>query len=279
MIIEIIKAIWSFLVIITMLVIGFSLVFYQFNRKRKFTTYLLITFNLIYSNSDPSDFSPSQLVYFVIVTVLLAVILLNMLIAIMTDTYDRVQGTSVLAEGKEKISLIFEATMVMRTIGKCFTRKKNVEKKIAVKTNKVLRRLNFDEILDEQDNFEDKDLRDSTKGYLFYVHKVEKDYEFITNFYEWSSKLSSDGRKAEAESLLLLDDEVSEITVLKMHCKELRGVVDEQASKLQEVENFVKASFEELDKKLMDKLQDVMNAVQEAPGSLNEEEEEVIKLL
>ena len=257
--------------ILVMLVFGFSLLFYQFNRRRKFTTYLLITFNLIYSNSDPSDFSASQLVFFVIITVLLAVILLNMLIAIMSDTYERVQGTSVLAEGKEKVSLIFEATIIMRAIGKLCKRRKTIEKKFAVGTNRVLRRLNLDEMLEEEVDYDGKDDRDSNKGYLFYVHKVEKDHDYITNFYEWNSRLKGDNTRIEGESLMLLDDEVSELTVLKMHCKELRMVVDEQANKLKEIENSVKHNFEELEKKLMEKVQEIMDAVQSAPPVLNEE--------
>lgn len=253
--------------IIAMLVFGFTLVFYQFNRKKKFTTYLLITFNLIYSNSDPSDFSPSQLVYFVIVTILLAVILLNMLIAIMTDTYEKVQGTSILAEGREKVSLIFEATVVMRTIGKFCQSRKKIEKKIAVNTNKVLKRLNLDEMLEEEVDFDARDDRESNKGYLFYVHKVERDYDYITNFYEWNTKLKDDDRKVEGETLMLLDGEVSELTVLKMQCKDLRAAVDDQALKLKEIQDSVHHNFEELEKRLQEKMQEILWRIQEAPSS------------
>lgn len=117
MLVEIIKDLRSFFVVVVFLMLGFNLIFYQYAPEEyTFGDQLLITYVIMYSQFDTSNFTPEQTFFFVIITVLLSVILLNMIIAVMTDTFDRVQQRRSLFGSKEKLTLILESTLMKRTL-------------------------------------------------------------------------------------------------------------------------------------------------------------------
>lgn len=129
MIAEIAKDMRSFLLIVLFTIIGFSLIFYQFaSSTDDFGQFMLEQYLYLYGNQpDTNDFDTSQIIFFIIITLFLALILTNMLIALMSDTYNRVDGSSMMADNLEKISLILEYATLKRQVLKflriCFKRR------------------------------------------------------------------------------------------------------------------------------------------------------------
>ncbi len=130
-IIEIVKDIRSFLAILTFIIMGSSLIFFQFDDES--TSYgdrLLFVYALVYASFDTTGFSLSQIIYLIIVTVMLSVVLLNLLIAIMTATYERVEVMNDLTDGLERVYMILETVIVKRAFGKitgCCRRRKPLQ--------------------------------------------------------------------------------------------------------------------------------------------------------
>ena len=88
-ILEIIKEMRSFLIILALALIGFSLVFFQFNRSLRYYDHLLNMYNLIYGNFSTDSLSLSEVSLLVVIT-FLVYILSNLLIAIMGGTFGKV---------------------------------------------------------------------------------------------------------------------------------------------------------------------------------------------
>lgn len=255
----------SFILILIFLVFGFALIFNQFDRTQTFGDHLLDIYIMIYANSDPTEFTPAQVAYYVIFTAILAIILLNMLIAIMTDTYDKVLEKSILAEGREKVSLILEATVLMRSLKKMCKKRQRMKKQLKNKTKQARKKLRrSSEIMDGELEPENED-KVSNKGYLFYVRKVEKDFDYISNFYElgWDFKK---GRKIGAitNNALTNERDLSEFAILRAQNNEIRMMLETKEARLNEMEKLVKTNFDELEKRLkvrMDEIQQLWRII------------------
>ena len=93
---------------------GFSLIFFQFSEgDEQLGDYLLMTHNYLYGDfPDLTEFTPMQIAFFIVIATFLTLILMNMLIALMGDTYARVQQSSLVADNLEKISLIREFALL-----------------------------------------------------------------------------------------------------------------------------------------------------------------------
>lgn len=114
-----------------MTVFGFSLVFIQFDIDGatigSWSRYLMVVYGLTYSdfNADAVELQGGQLVFIVILTILLSLILFNMLVAIMGESFEKVQENAVVSESKERIVLIKQALAVKRLVEKtCCSRRK-----------------------------------------------------------------------------------------------------------------------------------------------------------
>lgn len=105
----------GFIIIITMIILGFSLIFYEFERDEgNYQSYLLSTYGLLYGNYDTDNLDLSATLVLVFILFLLSVVLLNLLIAIMGDSYDKVQERRILTDSKERIEMILESTLLVR---------------------------------------------------------------------------------------------------------------------------------------------------------------------
>ena len=161
------KEIRSFLAVLSFIVIGSSLIFFQFDDES--TTYadrLLFVYGLIYASFDTTGFSLSQIIYLIVVTVLLSVILLNLLIALMTDTYQRIEDSAALTDGIERVYMILE-TVVMK---RAYSRTVNLFRGKRQRP--------------------DKHKENSFKGYLFSVEKVTSTVEKDTNG-DWDGRVNA----------------------------------------------------------------------------------------
>ena len=113
-IIEIIRDMWGFILILAVIIIGFSLIFFEFDREPGYPEQLLQAYNMLFSNFETEDLNLSQILLFLTIAFLLSVILLNLLIAIMGDTFDKVQEKRVLIDSRERLELVIEAICILR---------------------------------------------------------------------------------------------------------------------------------------------------------------------
>mmetsp|Transcript_27211 Transcript_27211/g.5021 ORF Transcript_27211/g.5021 Transcript_27211/m.5021 type:complete len:92 (-) Transcript_27211:1100-1375(-) len=91
MINEIIIDMFSFMLILTMITFSLGLVFFiAFKGQKSFFESLTHTYRLDYGDFDPDYSTPLQWFIFLLGTITGPLVLLNLLIAIMGDTYDRV---------------------------------------------------------------------------------------------------------------------------------------------------------------------------------------------
>lgn len=101
---------------------GFTIVFMQFDidgtETSGFGNYLQITYRLTFSDFSISEFVAGQYAFMVVVTIILTLILFNMLVAIMTDSFEKVQETAVISESQELLRLITQAVAVKRLLRK-----------------------------------------------------------------------------------------------------------------------------------------------------------------
>ena len=126
MLVEIILDLRSFFLVVIILLIGFNLIFYRLSEddNSTFGNELLNTYIMLYSQYDYLGYDAPQVFFFVVVTVVLSMILFNMLIAVMNDTFNRVQSRRKVAECKEKIKLVFESVVIKRTYRRMLCSKK-----------------------------------------------------------------------------------------------------------------------------------------------------------
>ena len=109
---------WAFLIIMFSITIGFSLIFLEFGREENGTylNYLYGTYQVWYGNYDDSEYSPSQKIITAMILFLLSVVLLNMLIAIMGDTYGKVQEAQIFTDSSTRLNMCLEAMSYLRIL-------------------------------------------------------------------------------------------------------------------------------------------------------------------
>ena len=118
------KDMFGFIIIITFIVIGFALIFLEFQREDVYGRQLYSTYQVLYGNVADDSFNVSQKLFAALILFLLNVVLLNLLISIMGDTYDKVQERRVLTDSTTRLEMILESVVYMRT----FQRKEDEKK-------------------------------------------------------------------------------------------------------------------------------------------------------
>ena len=174
----------SFFFILCMVVFGFTFMFLQYEPPANLTTFgteLYMVYNCIYANGPPNPFAPPQEIYFAVFTIFVSIVMLNLLIAIMNETYARVQDTSTYFEGKTKVNLIIEAITAKR-FGLKFMKRLRI---ILREFNSALcTRRSRDKVLGDSQVAKalDKDTSKKQYGFLFYAKCITKDeYTEIMN--------------------------------------------------------------------------------------------------
>ena len=114
MIKEVSKDMMSFLVILMMATVAMSLLnVIAGEEELSFTKALLRSYKLDYASFDVEIHDTQSFVVFIIGSFLCPLIMLNLLIAIMSDTYDRVQDGMAIADTKEIAEMLLEIEEVM----------------------------------------------------------------------------------------------------------------------------------------------------------------------
>ncbi len=116
----------GFIVIIALIITGFSLIFLVFDRKAEYGFYLYEAYNVLYGPvSDDSSFGFSEKLLASGVLFFLNVVLLNLLISIMGDSYDRVLEKRDRTDALTRLEMIQEGVTYM----KLFKKKRGSNKK------------------------------------------------------------------------------------------------------------------------------------------------------
>jgi len=104
----------SFIIIIALIIIGFSFIFLVFNRGRLYGFYLYGACGSLYGPVDDGDSSPSEQFFIALITFLLNVILLNLLISIVGDSYAQVLEKRIKTDALTRLDMISEASTFLR---------------------------------------------------------------------------------------------------------------------------------------------------------------------
>ena len=108
----------GFVVILVTIMIGFSLIFYTFNRDVSYSDHLYDTYKLLYGDIEDSNFSVSEKIMLSVIMVLLSVILLNLLISIMGDSFDKIQERRTMTDSQTRLDMIMEANILRRKLNR-----------------------------------------------------------------------------------------------------------------------------------------------------------------
>ncbi|CDW81552.1 wd-40 repeat protein [Stylonychia lemnae] len=138
MIIEIIRDMASFTIILIYWIVGFSLMFYLFTFERDydyeesfdiynsvliFVNSLQFTYKLSFGDFDTTEFSSQQWILFIISSFFIPLVLFNLIIAVMGDTYDRVQTLATSVDLKEQAKLVMEVEGLLNLKNKTYVSK------------------------------------------------------------------------------------------------------------------------------------------------------------
>ena len=108
----------SFIIIIALIIIGFSFIFLVFNRGRLYGYYLYNAYGSLYGPVDDEDSSPSEKFFIALIAFLLNVILLNLLISIMGDSYERVLEKRIKTDSLTRLDMISDAVTLLKFLGR-----------------------------------------------------------------------------------------------------------------------------------------------------------------
>ena len=115
----------SFVVVIAMIIVGFSFIFLFFDKGSLYGFYLYNSYGSLYGpvEGEEPDFSQKLIICFI--SFLLNVVLLNLLISIMGDSYQRVLEKRVKTDSLTRLEMIAEARTLMKyfRFGKKSTKK------------------------------------------------------------------------------------------------------------------------------------------------------------
>lgn len=89
-------------------ILGYSYVNDGYEKFDNFMTDVKYVYRLAYGDFNVDDYNTPEWILFVVATVFIPLIMFNMLIAIMSDTFERVSNSMESTDGRELNSLILE---------------------------------------------------------------------------------------------------------------------------------------------------------------------------
>ena len=103
--------------IIAIIIFGFSIIFLVFERENEYGIYLYNTYSILYGPLDIDDdakYSVSLKLIMVVIAFLLNVLLLNLLISIMGDSYDKILEKRDKTDALTRLEMMSEAMTYMK---------------------------------------------------------------------------------------------------------------------------------------------------------------------
>ena len=116
LILEVCKDMYAFVIVLTIALVGFAITYgilLDGEESKNFSSQINHTFLLMNGDFNYDDYTKPLWVMFVIATVFMPLIMLNLLIAIMGDTFERVNSVMIEADGRELNALILEQENMM----------------------------------------------------------------------------------------------------------------------------------------------------------------------
>lgn len=113
---EVFKDMLPFLILLGYTIIAFTLIYVSIDQsvdKNDFKEGLKVSFLIILNSYDAVDFSSLEWGIFVLASLIQPIIMLNVLISIMGDTFDRVQEGFEVADNLELTEMILEVETLM----------------------------------------------------------------------------------------------------------------------------------------------------------------------
>jgi len=113
-VITIVKDMVSFIIIIALIIVGFSVIFLVFNREAGYGDYLYEAYNVLYGPMDIDEGAAwpfSQKLIMAVLAFFLNVVLLNLLISIMGDSYGQVLEMRDRTDALTRLEMISEAVI------------------------------------------------------------------------------------------------------------------------------------------------------------------------
>lgn len=108
MLFEIIKDMLPFFAILISANAGFGLLMHQLNPETSIMNALKDTYRIAYQDFDTQGYDNMEWIWFLLISIINPLIMLNLLIAIMGDTYDRVKERQNVADIQELLNMILE---------------------------------------------------------------------------------------------------------------------------------------------------------------------------
>ncbi|CAG9332811.1 unnamed protein product [Blepharisma stoltei] len=118
LIFQVVHDISGFLIVLAYSTLAFTFIFIVLERKMEIPVmldYLSSSYLLVFGNFEGEDYNIIEWTCLTMALIIQPVIMLNLLIAIISDTYDRIQSDCVAADAKELIDLIIEVEGLMFT--------------------------------------------------------------------------------------------------------------------------------------------------------------------
>lgn len=113
---EVLTDIPAFLVIFFYTITAFSFIFYSLledNRDQNFYVTFVDTYSTTLGNTSTEGYSQLEWLFYVLITLFNFIIMLNLLISILSDTYNRVKEQEIIADGQELASMILEVELML----------------------------------------------------------------------------------------------------------------------------------------------------------------------
>ena len=108
---------YGFVVVLIFIFFGFALIFLEFSEgQTAYGDQLYGTFKILFAGYDDTDYNVSQKLFTSLILFLLNVVLLNLLISIMGDSYDKVQERRVLTDSLTRLDMSLEAMVFLRVV-------------------------------------------------------------------------------------------------------------------------------------------------------------------
>ena len=108
---------YGFIIVLIFIFVGFALIFLNFDRESAvYGDQLYGTYNVMFGNVNDSDFSVSQKLFASLILFLLNVVLLNLLISIMGDSYQKMQEKQILTDALTRLDMSIEAMVYLRIL-------------------------------------------------------------------------------------------------------------------------------------------------------------------
>ena len=118
MIVEVFKGIVGFLVILLVFVFGFAFSLMAFRKNDEdYGRYWLIVWRLSFGDFEDmqDDHRISEIIYFIGASFIMPLVMLNLLIAVISEKFDEILSNNKLADIRERLSLILEVGKFVAT--------------------------------------------------------------------------------------------------------------------------------------------------------------------